>query len=157
MKIFLFLLLLGCANSQKSLLSSTIQEFKQVFPGVTVRSDLITFKHLKKKVKDPATGKKRPAHAYCSYVWTDSFHNKIVINKTWWNRETNDWYKKKVVFHELGHCVLNLRHTQSKLDYSIMNTTLSTVNSDGSNWGYLKGELRMRYLKRLRYLRKKLK
>lgn len=38
--------------------------------------------------------------------------NEIWINKEWWNSKyRSPWQKAEVLFHELGHCVLNRPHT----------------------------------------------
>ena len=38
---------------------------------------------------------------------------EVTIDKTFWNRSST-LYKEFVVFHELGHCVLNLDHKEGK-------------------------------------------
>lgn len=80
----------------------------------------------------------RKAHAYC-----DMWSGKIVLNEHFW-RTGNYWQKKKVLYHELGHCHFNLQHPQNPYEYTIMNSYLETANSDGSNWGELLEELRRR-------------
>ncbi|MBK8388607.1 MAG: hypothetical protein IPL23_04675 [Saprospiraceae bacterium] len=39
--------------------------------------------------------------------------NQVTIDKTFWNR-SSELYKEFVVFHELGHCVLDRNHKEDK-------------------------------------------
>lgn len=41
--------------------------------------------------------------------------NHIVINKMFWNAADN-WRKEKIIFHELGHCVLGRGHDEDVLN-----------------------------------------
>ena len=39
---------------------------------------------------------------------------KIILNKLYW-KNMNEWYKKQLLYHELGHCILNLKHSHDGL------------------------------------------
>ena len=45
-------------------------------------------------------------------TYSDGTHD-IVIEKTYWNRK-NDLEKEYLIFHELGHCVLNREHLDNQ-------------------------------------------
>jgi len=87
----------------------------------------------------------RRAHGYCVS------NHKIVLNIQHWSG-INDWEKKELIYHELGHCFLGLGHNS---DISIMNpfpkTTYYHVKKDGSNWHNLVIELKNRVNNRKKY------
>lgn len=126
----------------------TMKEFNNNFPGAynEEKLDIIFATKSFMKVVDPKSNKLRDAHAEC-HINRRTGHNTIKINKKWWKSETNKWRKRKVFLHELGHCVLDLRHPKNRYEYTVMNQILDTINPDGSNWGYLMGELKMRWMK----------
>ena len=110
-------------------LEDIVSEFKEAFPEVVVSDSLISLYDF---------GNNRQAKC-------DHNPNRISINLSWWENEKNVFLKKKVVFHELGHCVLDLRHPQNLNDETIMNIKMNTAKSDGSNWGELVEELQHTY------------
>jgi hypothetical protein len=59
-------------------------------------------------------------------------NSSIVIDLDFWN-ENNHYSKEYIVFHELGHCVLDRRHLDEENDegncISIMNSGSSTCRS----------------------------
>lgn len=72
--------------------------------------------------------------------WADMRMTPIItIDRTFWNQSTDD-IKTEVIFHELGHCWLNIQHHDDNLlasgwPESIMNTnvfdgTQFTINYD---------------------------
>ena len=130
------------------LVKSIIREFETYFPGIKVpKSGFINFQESPSvMVADSSTGKQRPSHGVCFPDWNNKKLNKIYLYASWWRTSTNQWQKRKVLMHEMGHCLLNLKHLKNPLGYSIMSQTLDTVNPDGSNWGYLMGELRTRWM-----------
>ena len=79
-----------------------------------------------------------PKQAMCHHNRNSAKKPTIYINLNWWKTETNVYVKKKVIFHELGHCSLDLRHAGE----GIMDTKLSTVKRDGSNWNKLVSDLK---------------
>jgi len=127
---------------KKLLIKETVIEFQELFPEVNVLNARIDVSDYTTTVQEP-TGKTRLAHGICFYS-----DKRIIIGKRF--LETGNIYQiKKVIFHELGHCYLGLRHPQEdKFEYTIMNIILDTALTDGSNWGYLKGELRLRYIRK---------
>ena len=50
------------------------------------------------------------------YVYTDGYRN-IDIDPDAWN-EAEDLKKEELIFHELGHCVLNRDHDNTMLEYN---------------------------------------
>lgn len=115
-------------------------EFYGVFtPQISLPEIKINFvETLNIPVVDPDSHQTRLAHAACFARET------IMINKTWWDSAPL-MQQKKVLFHELGHCVLGLEHTLEPLEFSIMNQSLNVVKLDGSNWILLIEELKKRY------------
>ena len=81
---------------------------------------------------------KKKTYARCEHK-----NNTVYIRKSWWDNNPY-WYKKKVMFHELGHCVLKLSHPQGD-EKSIMDIRLDTVKKNGSNWDILIKEMKGRY------------
>lgn len=64
---------------------------------------------------------------------------RVVVSRKKW--ETLEPIEKKVlIFHELGHCALNMDHT-SKDSVDIMTPELLDPELASDNWGYLVGEL----------------
>lgn len=49
------------------------------------------------------------------YVWSDGYR-EIQINSRHWSYFSEE-QKEQLVFHELGHCVFNLDHDDSSLEY----------------------------------------
>ena len=76
---------------------------------------------------------------------------KIYINIEEYNK-LSDIKRMGLIYHELGHCALNLRDTV--MDKSLMNTDLNLIEEDGSNWSDLVDELKARYAKNLRMIEK---
>jgi hypothetical protein len=35
---------------------------------------------------------------------------KVTINERWWRTTTHESEKRQLIYHELGHCILNLEH-----------------------------------------------
>ena len=69
---------------------------------------------------------------------------QVLLNFDHW-KMINQWERKELVYHELGHCMLHLGHND---DVSIMNpfpkTTHYHVKEDGSNWKSLVNDLKKR-------------
>lgn len=99
---------------------------------------LIQFSDDMPPVDDGVERQCREAHAYC-----DRWTGIVYINPKFWNI-ANEWQRKLVLFHELGHCILNLDHPINPNEVTIMNSWLGTVQSDGSNWQQLLDELKSR-------------
>lgn len=133
--------------------SEASDEFFELFPearGIAYRLVLERSENIKNKVIDPATSRERVAHGVCIFV-----DRTVKLNYDFVT--TGNYYQiKKVVFHELSHCLLGLVfHPDDKYEYTIMNQILDTALIDGDNWGYLKGELRLRYLRHINKTKKK--
>ena len=118
-----------------------INKFYKEFPfakrGIFIR--FVNSKDLP-LVKDPLTKIVRNAHGTCQ-------KGVVRLNKRFWKNAPWFW-KKKLVYHELGHCALNLRHPKEFYEFTIMNSILSTADNVGSNWPFLVEELRCRFLKK---------
>lgn len=54
--------------------------------------------------------------------------NTILLNSDWWDK-ANEWEKRKVVYHEMGH-FMGLTHDTSRPN--IMDSNIKTANS--ANW-----------------------
>jgi len=87
-------------------------------------------------VNDKIYNNKRKAHGVC--IPNDK---TITLNSTWWKRETNNWRKLKVVFHELGHCELGLDHPSNVFANEIMGYNINLV-TDGSDWDYFVNKMK---------------
>ena len=91
-------------------------------------------------VDDPK-GQRR-AHGWCFF-----FGDYIFINKQHWAK-IDIHEKRELIYHELGHCVLNLGHND---DISVMNPFPPSTSywvSSGISWEFLVKELRERYEQR---------
>jgi len=58
---------------------------------------------------------------------------KIIINYNHWVK-LDPVHRKELMYHELGHCALNLKHV-STID--IMRPRVYSTHKDGSNWDEL--------------------
>ena len=54
-----------------------------------------------------ATSEDPTAIGWC--IWNDDNTKNIIISQNYWN-STNVWGQREVLFHELGHCVLDREH-----------------------------------------------
>lgn len=139
-RLLLVLMILSACTTKRTELGTIVSEFYSDFPSA---SHDVSFKTGKANqmpiVHDPGTHKDRPAHGYC-----DPVDHSITINITWWHEEENLYHKRIVIYHELGHCVLGLMHPDDLYEYTIMNSILTTVKDDGSNWRELVEELKKR-------------
>ena len=97
----------GCSLRQSYHCASAIEPFVDDFRGYHPKVDniIITFDVL----DDTKLGE-------CEH---GGFTPKVRLNITKWRGRTY-WQKRVLVFHELGHCVLNKRHDDTFLN--IMNT-----------------------------------
>lgn len=140
MKILLLSLqLLTLKNFSPKEFDIYTQEFFELFPLVKQEVSFKFFNKYPDFVLDPYTNQIRDPHGYC-----DLEDKSIHINQDWWKRETSIFRKRKVIFHELGHCLLGLDHPKNKASFTIMNSILETADKDGLNWNYLKKELKRR-------------
>jgi len=89
-------------------------------------------------VDDVVNQQCRKAHAYCN-MWT----HEIFLNAEFW-RTGNKWQKRKVLYHEMGHCAVGLMHPDDPYEHTIMNSDLNEAKTDGSNWQQLFDELIVR-------------
>ena len=84
--------------------------------------------------------------------------NLIMINIDYWE-ESNVFGKEQLLFHELGHCVFNLDHDNSRIDISVDNSIESIPNSIMNQTSYGNGHyypyLRQYYLEQLNNMRGK--
>lgn len=54
---------------------------------------------------------------------------KVTIDRSFWNR-ASDLYKEFIIFHELGHCVLDRRHLESSLPNGACASIMRSGNSE---------------------------
>jgi len=68
------------------------------------------------KVRVPVISRKLDlSTAGVCYVWSDGYR-EIQINSMHWSNFSEE-QKEQLIFHELGHCVFNLGHDDSMLEY----------------------------------------
>lgn len=72
--------------------------------------------------------------------WHNS--NLVEINLEHWN-SLPVIHKKELVYHELGHCALDIRHDNS--NPNIMQQFTYASKADGSNWPKLLEDLKMKH------------
>jgi len=86
-----------------------IKKFIELSEGKVVETDFDNVVVIFEEIKDEEHGR---AVGLCyPYPWQP----KIVIDTEWWNK----WYRadserEQLMFHELGHCILNREHTEKK-------------------------------------------
>ena len=71
-------------------------------------------------------------------VWTDGYR-QIEIDPTYWNNmNVPDSKRKALIYHELGHCILNRGHDSSTIDYpgygTIPKTIMNPYLMDAFTW-----------------------
>ena len=69
---------------------------------------------------------------------------KIFLNEAVWEGYSF-CEKREIVFHELGHCILKMRHNKDKT--SIMNLSRNDLGKNCSNWEFMKSKMIDSYLK----------
>lgn len=79
-------------------------------------------------------------HGYC-----DEPAGVIYLNKNHWNKISYA-QQRELVFHELGHCVLDMGHEHNE-DIMMGNRKYAT-KADGSNWKSLLNKMKERLKKR---------
>ncbi len=116
------------------LLIGILTEWKKDFPNTDIAPYTITFSSMQEEnvmVLDVVTGKFRLPHGMCK-PWS----KQILLRDSFWNDSTI-WQKKKVLYHELAHCVLNRDHDNTRPN--IMDTNINTPTE--SNWDSLVKDL----------------
>lgn len=93
-----------------------------------VEKDLIKYV---KKFKKLSNGKVKEINVnimFSSLGYSDKFSEKetigicnlvtktVYIDKKWWKETKNELAKEELIFHELGHCILDRDHTSAKID-----------------------------------------
>lgn len=102
MRLFLLLFLVSCSTNiiRSAEMSSFVKDFE---------------KHCRVKVKVPIYWGNLPADkdgqtiGICRGFRQSLLFRSIVIDKKYWDRSTY-WERESLVFHELGHCVLDRPH-----------------------------------------------
>ena len=103
------------------LLNTTIDKHRKSF-----EMDFnVDTKHIKITISDVE------GHARCIHST-----KTVLINKEFWNKISNI-NKKELIYHELGHCALNLRHSSG-----IMKMKTFQTDEDDSNWNELVEEMK---------------
>lgn len=83
------------------------------------------------------------------HIWTDG-SKRIDIDPTYWN-SISSLGKENLIFHELGHCAMNLDHNENRIeleDESIPESIMYPYVF-GMNWYYK--SFRNYYIKELKY------
>lgn len=65
-----------------------------------------------------------------TFTRPNDFLNIVSINRKFWET-ANDWQKEQLIFHELGHCELGLKHDDFMLDYGLPK---SLMNKRAIDW-----------------------
>lgn len=82
--------------------------------------------HFNKKVKVPINfNKLNPQYAGVCYVYSNGYR-EIEISKTSWD-SMNHEQREQVIYHELGHCVLNKGHDDTMLVDSCPKSIMRSV------------------------------
>lgn len=127
-----FLLLTGCAHVQPKPVTvhqfqcprefpdvhEDIQPFFERFQSVTgasVNGITAGFGH----IKEPTVG-------VCHYSNGDNSFREITIDIDYWNN-SDEFDREQLLFHELGHCAMNLGHYVGKDDEHIPNSIMYPV------------------------------
>lgn len=145
-RLLLLFALFGCTDRSPDVIPIQY-EFYSDFPTASHNVNF-TFSEDMPIVHDPGTHMDRLAHGY-SPAPCHGDDNTIVLNSKWWDQESNPYYKRIVVYHELSHCIFGLQHPTDPYEYTIMNSILTTVKEDGSNWRELVDELKKRSMRRV--------
>ena len=107
--LLLILLFLSCASNRL--------RYHEAFAVYVAEFEI----HLGKQVNIPINFVKLDKK-YAGKCWFGLRGRYIEINQVNWNDHT-DLQKKQLIFHELGHCVLNLSHSPDGLMQSKMPLT----------------------------------
>lgn len=116
-RLIIILLLAGCGDYRPLIyyeteeIKSIVEKFKldhQYYTGQALKINNlnVTIREIdSSEVKGTVLG-------YCK---KEAFKTpKIILNKLYW-KNMNEWYKKQLLYHELGHCILNLKHSHDGL------------------------------------------
>lgn len=106
----------------EAILLSILLEFQKDFP--TAKLPQAKFEVVQLWIQDVNTGELRRPHGYC-----DKEHNTILLDPNFW-KDSTIWQKRKVVYHEMGHCIYNLEHQPQYPNIMDSNILTPTVN----NW-----------------------
>lgn len=127
--IGLMLLLSACGTKEKAFIDPAFNEYVQDFEmkvGVPVNGVDIVFK----PTQYPTLG----------VCWSGGTgNNKIEIDPTHW-KKMSKYGREQLIYHELGHCVLGLKHNNGEVEINNWTVEGSIMNSYwfGNAWYYLK-------------------
>lgn len=127
--IALMLLLSACGTKEKAIIDPAFNSYVQDFEakvGVPVSGVDIMFKPTE-----------YPAIGVC-YQYS-SGKNKIEVDPTRW-ASMDEYGREQLMYHELGHCVLGMRHNDAEVSMGGWMVEGSIMNSYwfGNAWYYLK-------------------
>lgn len=94
------------------------------------------------------------AAGICRYHYRDTSLNEIFIDRDRW-RGAPDLYRKMLVYHELGHCILHRDHRNTKLEdgcpSSLMNSRILNISCYYKHEEYYLRELKEKEGELLQY------
>lgn len=110
-----FALILGCGKSLQDMINMGKKPYSKSKTDEIFRPYINSFiQEFDVRVKVPIILKKLEASkAGICFVWSDGYR-EIQINSLKWELFTEE-QKEQLIFHELGHCVLNLNHDDSPM------------------------------------------
>ncbi len=125
--IALMLLLSACGTKEAGIVDPAFNEYVQDFEmkvGVQVNNVDITFE----PTKYPVLGE----------CWSGGSKNKVKIDPTQWAK-MNKYAREQLVYHELGHCVLGLKHNDGEVEINGWTVEGSIMNTYffGNAWYYV--------------------
>lgn len=117
MPLVCLILSVGCGNS----LSDMLNMGKKPYTKHKTSPEFMPYVHsfeqqFNVRVNVPVISNKIDSNkAGVCYVWSDGYR-EIQINSQHWSSFSEE-QKEQLVFHELGHCVFDLNHDDSRLQY----------------------------------------
>lgn len=140
--VLLSIVLYGCATVQDSraypIHVNIDDEFTPYIKEFEFRANN---KEVSKKLTHITMGfKDYPGTNTVGVCYRAPWFREIDISKRWWNENTDRFSREELIFHELGHCILNRSHTSVTEDGSISAFLEKILFKLGvlKNKGYLK-------------------
>lgn len=117
LSILSFVLIVGCGKSLQDMINMGKKPYSKSKTNEVFRPYINSFtQEFDVTVRVPIVLKKLEANkAGVCFVWSDGYR-EIQINSLHWSNFSEE-QKEQLIFHELGHCVFNLGHDDSMLEY----------------------------------------
>jgi hypothetical protein len=111
------LLVVGCGKNLGDMLNMGKKPYTKHNTDPTFNTYIDNFEQeFKVNVSVPVIFKELDSNkAGVCYVWSDGYREIEINSKSWPN--FSEEQKEQLIFHELGHCVFNLDHDDSRLEY----------------------------------------